>query len=97
MRQRVGERAETSSITQTAKYGRGLFANCKVGDLYQMKGKLNQPGYHSILQHHVILSEKRLVGQGFLLMGNNHPKHISKLCQRYIKSKEEQYVLKLMS
>ena len=30
-------------------------------------------------------------------MQDNDPKHTSKLCQRYIKSKKEQYVLQLMS
>ena len=30
-------------------------------------------------------------------MQDNDPKHTSKLCQRYIKSKEEQHVLQLMS
>ena len=39
----------------------------------------------------------RLVGQGFLLIQDNDPKYTSKLCQRYIKSKEEQHVIQLMS
>ena len=39
------------------------FTNCKVKDLYQVKGKLNQTGYLSILQHHVILSGTWLVNQ----------------------------------
>lgn len=75
----------------------GDFAYCKVWDLHQVKDKLNQTGYHSILQHHVIPSGTRLVGQGFVLMQDNDPKHTNKLCQRYIKSKEEQHVLQLMS
>ena len=73
------------------------FANCKVGDLHQMKGKLNQTSHHSILQHHTILFGTWLVGQGFVLMQDNDPMHTSKLCQRYIKSKEEQHVLQLIS
>ena len=36
------------------------------------------------------------VGQKFVLMQNNDPKRTSKLCQRYIKRKEE-HVLELMS
>ena len=66
-------------------------------DLDQVKGKLNQTGYHSILQHHTILSGTRLVAQGFAHMQDNDLKHFSKLCQRYIKSKEEQHVRQLMS
>ena len=49
------------------------------------EGQLNQTGYHSILQHHTILSGTWLVGQGFLLMRD------------YDSSKEEEHVLQLMS
>ena len=75
----------------------GTFANSKVGDLHQVKGKLNQTGYHSILQRHAIPSGKRLVRQGFVLMRDNDSKHTSKLRQKHLKSKEEQQVLQLMS
>ena len=37
------------------------------------------------------------VSQGFVLMKDNDQKHTSKLCQRYIRSKEEQHFLQLMS
>ena len=49
------------------------------------------------MQHHVILPGTLLVGQRFVLMQDNDPKYISKLCPRYIKGKEEQHVLQLMS
>ena len=45
----------------------GAFANCKVMDLHQVKGKLNQTGYDSILQHHAIPSGTWLVSQRFIL------------------------------
>ena len=35
--------------------------------------------------------------QGFVLMQDNDTKNISKFYQKYIKSKEEQHVLQLMS
>lgn len=75
----------------------GAFVNCKVVDVHQVKGKLNQTGYHSILQHQAIQPGTRLVGQGFVHMQDNDSKHTSELCQRHIKSKEEQHVLQLMS
>ena len=59
----------------------GAFAYCKVRDLQQVKNKLNQTGYHSILPYHAITSGTHLVGQGFVLMQDNDPKHTSKLCQ----------------
>ena len=65
-------------------YGDGCFANCKVGDLHQVISRLNQIGYHSILQHHVISSGTR---QGIVFMLNNDPKHTCKFCWGYIKSK----------
>ena len=46
----------------------------KVGDLHQVKGKLNQTGHHSILQHHGILSETQLVIYGFVLIKDNEQK-----------------------
>ena len=76
-------------------YGVGDFA--KVRDLHQVKSKLNQTSYHSIHQQHVIPSRTQLVAQGFVLMQDNDPNYTSKLCQRYIKNKEEQHVLQLMS
>ena len=41
--------------------GGGAFANCKVGDLHQVNGKLNQTSYHSVKHYHAILSGTRLV------------------------------------
>ena len=73
-------------------------ANGKVGDLYQVKAKFNQIGYHSIQQqHHTIPSGTWLVGPEFLLLQDNDAKHTSKLCQKYIKNKEEKHDLQLMS
>ena len=92
-----------SCITPTVKYEGGsvmmlvVFANWNVEVLYQVKGKSNQSGYHSIVQYLVIPSGTQHVGQGFVLMQDNDPKHTSKLCQRYIKSKEEWLVLGLVS
>ena len=67
-----------------------------VGDLQQLKGKLNQIGYHSKLQHHAIPFGTGLLGKIYVLMQDNDPKHTCKLCQRYIKSKEEQHIHQLM-
>ena len=75
----------------------GAFGDCKVGDLHQMKNKLNQISDHRIRQHNAIPSGILLVSQEFVLMQDNDSKHACKLCQKYIKNKEEQYVLQLMS
>ena len=46
---------------------------------------------------HTAASGTRLVGQEFQLMQDNDPTHTSKLCHWYIKSKQEQQVLQLIS
>ena len=40
----------------------GTFANCKIGNLHQVKCKLNQTGYHGTLQYLAILFEMLLLG-----------------------------------
>ena len=78
-------------------WGGGAFANWKVRELHQVKAKLNQTGYHNILQNHIIPLGMWFVHQEFVLMQDNDPKHSSKLCQWHIKRKEVQHVLQLMS
>ena len=103
VQRRLDERAVTRCITPTVKHRKGSVmvweacAICKVGDLHQVEYKLNQTGFHSILQRHTITSGTWLVDHEFLHMQANDPKHTSKLCQMYIKSLEEQPVLRRMS
>ncbi|MBN3285256.1 TC1A transposase, partial [Polyodon spathula] len=85
VRRREGERMSSACVVPTVKHGGGsvmvwgCFAGDRVGDLYQVHGKLNQHGCHSILQRHAIPSRLRLVGQFFILQQDNDPKHTSKL------------------
>ena len=67
-----------------------------VGDLHRVTGTLNQKGYHSILQRHAIPSGLRLVVQGFILQQDNDPKHTSRLCQNYLRRKEQDGRLQIM-
>ena len=95
VRRRVGERMLPQCVASTVKHGGGsvmvwgCFAGSRVGDLFRVRGTLNQNGYHSILQRHAIPSGMRLVGQGFILQQDNDPKHKSKLCQNYLAKKEQ--------
>ena len=75
----------------------GSFAGGKVGDLHRIVGILNQKGYHSILQRHALPSGKRLVGKGFIMQPDNNLKHSSHYCQNYLKKKEKEKELKIMT
>uniref|UniRef100_A0A1A7WMT2 Uncharacterized protein n=1 Tax=Iconisemion striatum TaxID=60296 RepID=A0A1A7WMT2_9TELE len=67
-------------VASTVKHGGGsvmvwgCFAGSRVGDLYRVRGTLNQNGYHSILQRYAVPSGMRLVGQGFILQVQAMPK-----------------------
>ena len=74
----------------------GSFSGSRVGDLHRVTGTLNQKGYHSILQRHAIPSDPCLVGQGFILQQDNDPKHTSRLCQNYLRRKEQDGRLEIM-
>ena len=102
VRRRVGKRMVPRCVTPTVKHGGGSvmvwgsFAGSRVGDLHRVSGTLNQNCYHSILQRHAIPSGIRLVGQGFILQQDNDPKHTSRLCQNYLRRKEQDGRLQIM-
>ena len=68
-------------------YGVGGFWKVQVRDFCQVKDILNQTGYHSILQHHVIHPGIRLRDQEFVHMQDDDLKQTYKLCQGHIKPK----------
>ncbi|KAF7660125.1 hypothetical protein LDENG_00287970, partial [Lucifuga dentata] len=45
----------------------------------------------------VIPSGLQIIGQNLILQQDNNPKHLSKLCQNYIHSKEKQKVLRILT
>lgn len=76
--------------------GWGSFAGTKVGDLVKIEGIMDQKVYHKILQYHAVPSGHRLIGKNFVLQQDNDPKHTSKFCKNYLKSKEKQRSLQVM-
>lgn len=51
------------------------------GNIFKIKGTLNQHHYHSSLEQHAIQSGMCLVGLSFRLQQDNDPKHTFGLCQ----------------
>ena len=102
VRRRVDKRMVPQCVTLTAKHGGasvmiwGSFAGSRVGNLHRVTGTLNQKGYHSILQRHAIPSGLCLVGQRFILQQDNDPNHTSRLCQNYLRRKEQGCRLQFM-
>ena len=84
MRRRTTEKMLEEFLTPPVKHGGGnvmvwgCFGAGQVGDLYKVKGTLNQEGYHSILQRHAIPFGERLIGSNFILQQDDDPKHTSK-------------------
>ena len=52
--------------------------------------------YQQILSHHAIPSGNRLIGSGFIFPQDNDPKHTSRICRNYLRSKEDKDLLKIM-
>ena len=73
------------------------------GDFFQLQSQKFAPGNGKIeseqLSKHTTASHNLIWNAvcRFLLMQDYDPKHTSKLCQRYNKSKEEQHVFQLIS
>ena len=75
----------------------GCFAGSKVGDLHRVTGTLSQHGYHSILQGKALPSGSQLIGQGFIMQQDNDLKNTYHLRQNYLKIKEQEGKLKIMT
>lgn len=96
------ERMAPQCVVPTVKHGGGSvmvwgsFCYEGVGDLVKIDGILNKEGYKSILMDHALPSGRRLIGDNFWLQQDNDPKHSSKLCREYLKSKEQRKIVQNM-
>lgn len=74
----------------------GCFSSSGVGDLARVIGKMNKEAYKTILEENAVTSGLRLIGEGFVFQQDNDPKHTSRLCQDYLKQREDEEILQIM-
>ena len=101
-RRRKNEPLRDDTIQGTVKHGGGsamfwgCFGGLSLGDIHQVQGIMKKEEYHQILVKHAVPSGLRLLGNGWVFQQDNDPKHKSKLCNAYLRRKEDSGHLKLM-
>lgn len=95
VRIKKGEEIRPDTVANTVKHGGGgimvwgCFMGTHVGDIHLIDGTMDKNVYHSILVHHGLPSARKLAGGwNFTWQEDNDPKHTSKLCKDYLKSKK---------
>lgn len=97
------EKMLTQCIVPTVKHGGGsvlvwgCFSLAGIGDLCKIDGIMRKEDYKKILRFNAIPSGVRLIGNNFVLMQDNDPKHTSLLCRNYLESKARQNILQVMT
>ncbi|CAK9827487.1 Transposable element Tc1 transposase [Anthophora retusa] len=102
VRRKPNEKLLSQCVIPTVKHGGGsvmlwgCFGTNKVDSLVKIDGILRKEQYLKILQDHAVPSGTKLIGENFIFMQDNDPKHSAKICQNYLKHLEDINKLKIM-
>ncbi|CAK9820146.1 Transposable element Tc1 transposase [Anthophora quadrimaculata] len=102
VQQKPNEKLLHQCVILTVKHGGdsvmlwGCFRANKVGSLVKIDGILRKEQYLKILQDHAVPSGTKLIGENFIFMQDNDPKHSAKVCQNYLKQLEDINKLKVI-
>lgn len=102
VRRTATEKMLPQCVVPTVKHGGGsvmvwgCFSSAGVGDVVKIDGVLKKEGYRQILEHNAVPSGLRLLGENFIFMQDNDPKHSSHLCRGYLQQQEADGVLQNM-
>lgn len=97
------EKMLPACVVPTIKHGGGsvivwgAFSLAGTGDLVKIEGIMKKEHYKKILEDNVLPSGLRLIGNNFIFMHDNDPKHTSLLCRNYLAEAENAGKLKVMT
>lgn len=103
VRRSATERMLPECIVPTVKHGGGsvtvwgCFSYFGTGTLHRIDGIMRKEQYREILEAHAIPSGVRLIGNNFVFMQDNDPKHTARLCKSYLNEQSEANVLQIMT
>lgn len=74
----------------------GCFSYSGTGTLHQNQGIMRKEHYREILKVHAIPSGLRLIGEYFIFMRDNHPKHMARIYKQYLSEQNDANISQIM-